>query len=110
MKTTCPAMLFGPRVYPKYLHESGYLAQMVQCLLHGFVLTAQHIDKEHVFPGLAPDWPGLDLAQIQVTQGKDAKRLEQRAGNVSERKDQRGLIGPVVNFLLLLNQEKAGKV
>ena len=66
MKATCPAMLFGVRVYPKYLDESRYLAQMIKCLGHGFVLTAQYIYEEHVFPGFATNWPGLDPQAVDV--------------------------------------------
>src|SRR5262249_24927077 len=51
-----------------------------------------------------------NLAQIQVTQGKNAEGLEQSPGNVPEREDQRGLIRTFMDFLFLLDKEKPGKV
>src|SRR5437016_11896690 len=53
---------------------------------------------------------GLDLAQVEITQGKNTQRLEQGSSHALEGKDQGRFVGTNHHLLFLMDQEKPGKV
>src|SRR5260221_4499617 len=98
------------RIDPQHLHPARVFFQIPQRLTHLPIVTSENVHKEHVFPGLSPDRTRLNLGKVKFPQRKHAQRVEQRAGLVSERKRQRGLIGACGHQLPLSQQEKAGEV
>src|SRR5260370_26478646 len=86
---------------------------MPQSIARVFIVAAQQIHKEHVFPRTPAHGPRLDLAQTDVAEGKHAERLEQYPRSVPHAERQRSLIGIVVacrQRLSPLDQKEAGKV
>src|ERR1700739_1500449 len=96
---------------------------MTQSVAGGLIVAAQKINVENVLPRAPTHRPRLDLAQADISQRKHAERLEQRPGQVSHLKGDRGLIGPAWNQAVifrtsrlaaplafaLLNQKKKGE-
>ena len=72
--------------------ELGYLAQVAQGIAGGFVVAAEDVYVEDVFPGASTHGTGLDLAQANVSQGEDAERLEERSGQVLNLEGDRSLV------------------
>jgi hypothetical protein len=54
--------------------------------------VASEVEVEEIFKGLAPNGPGLDFGQIDVSQGKNRQRLEEHSRLVYEAKNNAGLV------------------
>ncbi len=81
-----------PLVRPQHTQHRGKLAQVLQRMGGaGFAGGTAQVDIEQVFPKGTRLRTGFDLAQIDIPQGKNAQRLEQRARDVIQRKDDRSL-------------------
>src|SRR5260370_28114966 len=88
---------------------------MPQSIARVFIVAAQQIHKEHVFPRTPAHGPRLDLAQTDVAEGKHAERLEQYPRSVLHAERQRSLIGIDIVIacrprLSPLDQKEAGEV
>src|SRR5271157_3358533 len=106
--------------------ELGYFAQVVEGVAGGFVVAAEEVYVEDVFPGASAHGARLDLTQADVAQGEDAERFEERTGHVFYFEGNRSLIGVGRNQALVAgcggsaflfsgsvrsaNQEEAGEV
>src|SRR5437868_12121262 len=83
---------------------------MPQCIPSGLVIATQKINKEDVLPGAAAHRARFDLAEADVAQSKDAKRLEERAGRVLQCVSDRGLICLRLKAPFAAYQEKPREV
>src|SRR5277367_5833387 len=77
LQTAVAAIFSHRRINPQYLDEIRYLAEVTQGIARRFVIAAQEIDIENIFPGPAAHGPRFDLAEADVAQRKHAQRLEQ---------------------------------
>src|SRR5262249_21934330 len=98
---------FRLTIHAEHVHKTGDFFQVPQREAHGFVVPAAHVNEKAVLPRPSAHWSGLNLAQVQVAQGKDTQSLEQRSRNVAQREGQRRLICPGSNSSVLTDQEKA---
>src|SRR5437899_8402032 len=62
-------------IHPQHLHKARDLFQMPKRQAHGRLVAAADVDKEAVFPRASAHRPGLNLAQIQIAERKNAERL-----------------------------------
>src|ERR1700751_3251520 len=97
---------------------------MTQSVAGGLIVAAQKINVENALPRAPTPRPRLDLAQADISQRKQAERLEKCPGQVSHLKGDRGLIGPAWNQAVIFrtsrlaaplacalsNQKKAGEI
>jgi hypothetical protein len=91
---------------------------VVEGVAGGFVVAAEEVDVEDVFPGTSAHGAGFDLAEADVTQGENAQRLEERSGNILDFEGDRSLVGAARDEALaacrggcrLANEEEAGEV
>src|SRR4051794_25195212 len=82
----------GGSVRAEYPQVCGYLGQMLQGTLPSLRIYAlSEIEVEEVLPRLARDRARFDLCEVDVAQCKDAQCLEQGAGGVTQREDNRSL-------------------
>jgi predicted permease len=75
------------------LNELRDLAEMAEGVAGGFVVAAEEIDVEDVFPRASTDGARLDLAQADVAQGEDAEGLEQRSGLILDLEGDGSFVG-----------------
>jgi hypothetical protein len=116
-------------IHSEDFYELRDLAQMAEGVAGRFVVAAKEVNVEDVFPGASAHGARLDLAEADVAQGEDAKRLEQRSGQVLYLERDRSLVGAAGDealvarrgaslspgddspfFRRLANQEEAGEV
>ncbi len=57
--------------------------------------------------GMAAHGPRLDFTEADITQREDAERLEERAGNILQRKRQRSFAGVASDLSRLIDQQEA---
>ena len=76
----CSTNSSGCRIDSQHFYQVGYLAQMAQGVAGGFVVSAEKVGIEHIFPGTSAAGTRLDLGQADIAQSKYRQRLEQRAG------------------------------
>src|SRR5262249_19726993 len=71
-----------PGIHAQHLYKSSDLLQVFQRQAHRWILARENVHIEAILPGLPSHRTRLNLAQIQIAQGKHAERLEQRPGHV----------------------------
>src|SRR5438093_1649984 len=87
----CPHRLVGG-VGAEDSEVKGHLPKMPQRVRARAVAdVALEVQIKEILPGFAVDWPRFNLGQVDIAQGKDRQRLEERAGLVLQAEDHRGL-------------------
>src|SRR5208283_2363760 len=94
-----PRACFGCRIDSQHLHELGDLAEMAQSVTGCFLVTLQDVHEENVFPRTAAHGARFDLAEADVTERKNAKRLKQNAREVLQRKSDGRFVSAAADLL-----------
>ena len=68
----------------KHLYELADLAQVVERFAGGFVVAAEEVDVENVFPRIAAARTRFDLRKTDVPKGENAQCFKQCPGNVKQ--------------------------
>ena len=74
---------------------------MAKGVAGGFVVSAEEVYVENIFPGTSAHGARLDLTEADVAQGENAERLEERSGQVLYLEGDGGLVGTGRNEALV---------
>src|ERR1700730_16480276 len=74
---------------------------MAEGVAGGFVVAAEEVYVEDIFPGASAQGAGLDLTQADVAESEDAQRFEQRSGLILQFEGDGSLVGAPRNQALI---------
>ena len=81
-----------PGIRPEYAQRQRVFGEMFQRVCRRVLMSgADEIDVKEILPGLALQWPRLNLGQVYIPQSKDAQGFEQRTGLILQGEDDGGL-------------------
>jgi hypothetical protein len=63
-------------IHTQHSDKARDFFEVPQCQAHGRIVAAAHVNKKAVFPGPPSHRTRLDLAQIEIAQGKNTQSLE----------------------------------
>ena len=80
---------------------------MMQRIARRLVISAQDIHEENIFPRMAAQGPGLNLAKADVAEREYTKRFEEYSRHILQSEGNRRLVGSLSNLARAIDQQKA---